>query len=240
MAAHGTVVGQPCKDVDMDSIPWSDWPTNLWGYSVGGDARVNFCVQALLVDGLRSPPFNRHPEGTGRIRQAGLTAELWDAWFRRTVLDGVLREAEGLWPAWKRSAEWPPSRELLNPPEARPQPALSLWDGSETVTEELSQLPWTEAPFADGRSWYRSRPTLTPEIRLHMGNRFAGGDPGALWDKLERFRGRVPHIWIYIVEYPAITYTVVEPAAIVLSHRIVLNPPIYHATVVAAFEALSN
>jgi hypothetical protein len=58
---------------------------DTWTYSTACDPDIDLCVWALRRDGLRVPPFDRHPEGDGRLRAAGLTADGWWAWFTTVV-----------------------------------------------------------------------------------------------------------------------------------------------------------
>lgn len=50
-----------------------------------GDA-IDFCVWVLEQDGLRVPPFDKHPDGDGSLQARGMTAENWLDWTRKTAL----------------------------------------------------------------------------------------------------------------------------------------------------------
>lgn len=197
----------------MDSIPWAEWPARRWGWSEGWHPDVDLCVQALVTDGLRVPPFDRHPAGSGRLVAAGLTVELWQEWLERVIERHVVWRAESAWPAWERSAEWPPSRA---PP---PPPAIDLWDGPEAVRDELRSisLPGDEeqAPLLR----YRNHELIRQEV--------------------VRFRGRVPHFWVFVVHYRALVHLAVRPAAIVMSERVWVNPPVYRGQLLQAVAELS-
>jgi len=208
-----------------DRIPWHEWPENLWGYGLttGGSA---FCVHALLTDGLVVTPFDRHSGGDGRLRAAGMTVELWRRWFERTVNEDVNCAAEMAWPAWRRSPEWPPSREILHAEGRPPRTPQELWDGPESVLAELTS---TSPPRLAG--------TQTSHV---MTARSRSGHPDPLWDELQRFRGRVPHFWIYVVKYPSIVTDVIPPAAIVMGDRVLSNPIIYRGMLMGALERLAQ
>jgi hypothetical protein len=46
-----------------------------WHWSGDALPPVAFCVRALVLDGLAVPPFDRHPDRDGRLREIGLDAE---------------------------------------------------------------------------------------------------------------------------------------------------------------------
>ena len=45
-----------------------DESTDRWFWSEDVNVAVDFCVPALRHDGLRVPPFDRHPDGDGTLR----------------------------------------------------------------------------------------------------------------------------------------------------------------------------
>ncbi|MEK6721555.1 MAG: hypothetical protein AABZ33_12950 [Chloroflexota bacterium] len=57
-----------------------------WYWSMDIELPVDFCVRALRHDGLRVSPFDQHPDGDGSLREKGLDAASWRAWFA-AVLD---------------------------------------------------------------------------------------------------------------------------------------------------------
>lgn len=65
--------------------------TDRWFWSEDVDVAVDFCVRALRHDGLRVPPFDRHPDGDGSLRALGLDTGSWRRW-----LDAVLERLERL------------------------------------------------------------------------------------------------------------------------------------------------
>jgi hypothetical protein len=66
------------------------------------------------------------------------------------------------------------------------------------------------------------------------------GHPDPLWEELQRFRGRVPAVWIYVVRYPSIVTDVIPPAAIVMGDRVLSNPIIYRGMLMGALERLAQ
>src|SRR5215831_7984107 len=198
----------------MDPIPWDDWPDRLWGFGMTTSGDVNFCVGALLRDGLRVAPFERHPEGDGRLRAAGMTWDHWRRWYERVVSDEVVREAQRLLRSGSPSS----------PSAGVARSTVELWDGPDTVRTELASMP------APGRPEDPPRDQLRP-IR---------GDPGdSLWSDLQQFRGRVPHFWVYLVRYPFIVADAIRPAAIVMSDRVPLNPALFSASLMNAVRRLA-
>ena len=75
-------------------------PTDRWFWSEDVDVAVDFCVRALRHDGLRVPPFDRHPDGDGSLRALGLDPGGWRRW-----LDAVLERLERL-DAHIRQPDW--------------------------------------------------------------------------------------------------------------------------------------
>jgi hypothetical protein len=73
-----------------------------------------------------------------------------------------------------------------------------------------------------------------------MTARSRSGHPDPLWDELQRFRGRVPHFWIYVVRYPSIVTDVIPPGAIVMGDRVLSNPIIYRGMLMGALERLAQ
>src|SRR5258708_30030096 len=61
-----------------------------WSCSVSFNPYVDFCIWVLEADGLRVPPFDKHPSGDGTLQAAGLHADEWWSWFK--VVDGCLSD----------------------------------------------------------------------------------------------------------------------------------------------------
>lgn len=209
----------------MNGIPWSEWPDRLWGYVIADQLQVSFCIHALVADGLKVGPWDRHRGGSGRLRAAGLTAELWEHWFESVVQEEVRRDAEVVWPAWERSTVWPPTRDALHAVDPPPKSALDLWAGPPEILEELRSIP--KPPEPSGTAPLDGAPSPS-------------GHPDPLWDELQRYRGRVPYFWVLVVQYPFMVAQALRPAAIVMSERVVLNPAIYRGTLFSALSDLAQ
>ena len=63
----------------------SDGRRDPWFWRFDLHVGVNFCVWALLADGLRVSPFDRHAGGDGALRAAGLTPEGWWTWLHAVL-----------------------------------------------------------------------------------------------------------------------------------------------------------
>src|SRR5207247_8185936 len=100
-----------------------------------------------------------------------------------------------------------------------------LWGGPEAVMRELAAMPGPRVPagppHTSGR--WRSRGVLDP-----------------LWRELQRFRGRVPHVWIRVVSYPFFVADPVPPACIVISDRVLLNPQVLRGMLLRSLEVLAK
>jgi hypothetical protein len=53
----------------------------------GFDRPCDFALWILQTDGLHVPPFDRHPEGNGKLQRLGMTAQQWV--FRMQCLDDM-------------------------------------------------------------------------------------------------------------------------------------------------------
>lgn len=78
----------------------------------GPGRETYFCVITLIRDGLRVPPFDRHPDGDGALRTLGLDATAWLAWVREVVvarrqLQGLFRSPPPVWFAWGNAPQTP-------------------------------------------------------------------------------------------------------------------------------------
>lgn len=56
-----------------------------WGFHIGFNIMVDFCVWVLEIDGLHVPPFDRHPDGNGTLRARGMDASAWQEWVAMVV-----------------------------------------------------------------------------------------------------------------------------------------------------------
>jgi len=60
--------------------------TPQWSLSADVNIGINFCVWALMIDGLQVAPFDVHPPGDGSLQKAGLHAQMWQSWFTEAVI----------------------------------------------------------------------------------------------------------------------------------------------------------
>src|SRR5438874_12844524 len=63
-----------------------------WTFRTSTDPNIDFCVWVLLEDGLRVPPFDRHADGSGFLRAAGLDRDSWTGWFIAEVQTANARQ----------------------------------------------------------------------------------------------------------------------------------------------------
>lgn len=74
--------------------------SSSWTVRHGFNMNVDFCMWLLEWDGLRVPPFDCHPDGTGELRAMGMIAENWDAWFHAIAeLPAFLSDPHTLYPS---------------------------------------------------------------------------------------------------------------------------------------------
>ncbi len=210
----------------MDDFPWRDEPGSQWGWHITTNPNVDFCVQALLADGLRVAPFDRHPAGDQHLQRAGLTPEQWLTWLASVCNEDARLQAELRWPSWRRSSEWPPSRESLNAILPAPRSALELWQGAEAVRAALVDL--YALPREHGSAEVPHPPAWRSDGLVNF---------QSLW---LRFLGRVPNFTIYVTHYPGVVVHTVPPASIVMGHRVVLNEAMFRPTVERALEELAR
>lgn len=197
-----------------------------WTVGTGHDPAADFCVWVLERDGLRAPPFDRHPGGDGRLRAAGMDADSWRAWLAAAV--AARRERGRL-----MAASWPPEFDALRrlEPEA-------VWPGNAAVGALLRQLApvyWRE--FHNDRSdaalagtpagAARDRAIAGAMERLREADDGGAGPVGTgpprepldrtLWDALLPFRDAIPgSLGIALVAYPGPLRLALPPSTLVL------------------------
>ncbi len=69
----------------------SEWPDRLWGYSIGDQPEVSFCIQALVADGLRVGPWGLHLGGSGALEPPDLPQSYGNIGSARTMAGGAER-----------------------------------------------------------------------------------------------------------------------------------------------------
>jgi hypothetical protein len=198
-----------------------------WTWSLSSSRPVEFCVWALVQDGLHVRPFDIHSSGHGRLRKAGMDAAGWMVWFEAVVnrdvedqerlrlgldLRGVEARPSGLPPALFYEFDPPTIAEQLEMKEAlRARTPPALWKGSVQVGELLDGL-WED---------YSSQPVLRR-------NRFPdpprdGEQPGSpeqhheLYGSMRELGPGLPSLHCYPVAYPALIVREVAPMALVVA-----------------------
>ena len=170
-------------------------------------SEIDFCVWVLIADGLRVPPFDAHPPGSGELRAAGLTAPEWQAWFRRVVaaqraLSQRVRAAGDL-------SRLTPGDKVILAREldaARPDNA---WTGAQAVRERLGPLWATYEP--EGEVWRRQVSDSNGPVDLNPRDR------GRLWRAVDHDRRAGGTLITYLVRYSAPVVDVHLPDTLVVT-----------------------
>jgi hypothetical protein len=170
-------------------------------------SEIDFCVWALIADGLRVPPFDVHPPGSGELQAAGLTAPEWQGWFRRVVtaqwaLSQEVRAAGDL------SRLTPGDRAALAHHLDAARPAAA-WAGAEAVRERLGPLWATYEP--EGEAWRRQVSDSNGPFDLSPRER------GRLWRAVDHDRHAGRTLVTYLVRYPAPVVDVHVPDMLVVA-----------------------
>jgi hypothetical protein len=181
--------------------------SGAWFWTESADPSVDFCIWALVGDGLRVPPFDGHPEGSGALRGAGLDAQAWRAWLHAVVgaQEALSRRMGAI--ADLTALTEPQRRGLEAAFEAAQGPAV--WAGAATVRAELDRLWAAYGPI--GEAWKRdAERDLRP-------SRLSGGKQRDRWRRLDAARGELASLSVYVVRYPLPALEVVPPAACVVA-----------------------
>jgi hypothetical protein len=183
--------------------------TQPWYLSQDTSEALDFCFHVLQEDGLPVPPFNRHPDGDGSLRAAGMTAESWQAWLM-DVLQG-LQEHKQAMQHWAQEQQAGVEQPMPSPDERLWQPALA-WSGHPTVGQRLQEL-WEQ--YQQNEKVNRG---LNREIRttLQM-RRHTGQKPVNVWATLRPYHQRIPPLKVYHIHYPGGVDLVVSPDTVLLS-----------------------
>lgn len=169
--------------------------TDRWFWSEDVNVAVDFCVRALRRDGLRIPPFDRHPDGDGTLRALGLRPASWRAWLRAILarlerLDTYVRQLD---PRADRDAIATVLRQLGRPD--------ALCPGTQTLRVRLEEL-WTEHEPLAG-AWKRA---MTDGHR-----RPPPAEARRLWQALRSYHTRLPTLRVYLVDYPTPVVMTIPP-----------------------------
>jgi hypothetical protein len=199
-----------------------------WHWSEDAFPPIDFCVYALLRDGLRVGSFDRHPEGDGTLRALGLDAGVWWHWVtelleQHTRLSRAIDALGAGRQDESRALGAAPAKVLRRPASACP--------GSDALKA------WLDALWADyepiGDAWKRSM-TGDGTARRRRGS---GADQRRQWRELMPFHDRLPTISVFLVAYPVPVIVPVPPVTCLIAP--VDDPAGYTRQVVAAAEALA-
>jgi hypothetical protein len=194
--------------------------TDRWQWSADLHEGINFCAWVLLQDGLRVPPFDRHPPGDGRLQAAGLEADAWRSWLTAVHGgDGPLRSTQL---GWAR-----PPQELGDEPYS---PTVH-WPAESAVGRRIRELWTSYRPH--GNEWKRSGASRA----LHLDARL-GLD---LWHALEPLHDRLPTLRVYVTEYPEPVSYLMPPVSVILgTNQGSVDQATYAAGVLRAAQELAR
>ena len=203
-----------------------------WTISTSTDPNVDFAVWVLRRDGLRAGAFDSHPDGDGRLRTAGLTAEMWIDWFeqivRTTSKEGdAVRDDPGAIrgdhiqrpdPLQLFFGTETPSVAEINRYRAslQAQTAAGRFAGQETVRRLLLEL-WPDYML-------RSRELAEGDFARHIVRQKALTEEEAealasrarrFWEDLQEYRP-LPPLHFYLVEYVKSVVSILPPASAVV------------------------
>lgn len=168
-----------------------------WFWSEDVDVAVDFCVRALRHDGLRVPPFDRHPDGDGSLRTVGLDPRGWRRWLD-TVLEGLERLDAHIRLPDRRAHP----RALAEIGQALGRPGGLCPCGPDLQTR-LDRLWAAHGPAAD--AWKRA---MTDKPGLA---RLAPTEAHRLWRSIEPFHARLPTLRVFLVDYPEPVVMTIPP-----------------------------
>jgi hypothetical protein len=212
-----------------------------WSCSVSFNPYVDFCIWILEADGLRVPPFDKHPSGDGPLQTAGLHAEEWWSWFK-VVVELQHQQAEAFQqPARSFTNEWwksvqekgglPQDRHseafkqhveaFRGPIQAQPNAFLpviaqahnppAVWTGNPAVGTRIAEL-WEQ---------YKSLSNTRRGWERGLGRRWSqakgDGTGEQLWNDLEPYRTRLDSLIIHLVAYSQPGECLVPPVSIILA-----------------------
>lgn len=187
---------------DSDVIDSGSTDSEFW-WGIDWAPEVDFAVWILQVDGLRVEPFVSHAVGSFRLSRLGLDADGWLSWVGEMVTRRFLNSALAIHHDFARTAWWQLVRDLS---QSRLDPASS-WRGSTELGSELGEL-WME--YANARD--RAQPPLGHDLR-QVGQATLVQE----WNKVQRFRGSLPMIQAFAINYPNRVVHPVRPAFALIS-----------------------
>jgi hypothetical protein len=176
-------------------------------WNQAAELEIDFCVWVLLADGLRVPPFDAHPGGSGHLQAAGLTTSGWRAWLERVLLAqaALSQQVRDIGDLTMMTAE---DKSVLVRLFERSRPP-NAWNGHDAVADRLRSL-WVEYQ-PEGEAWRRQARDEGGIADL------TSSDRGRLWRvvDLERTSGRT--LTTYLVRYPAAVVDVLPPDSLVVA-----------------------
>jgi hypothetical protein len=198
-----------------------------WSWEEDAFPPVAFCIRALVLDGLRVSPFDRHAEGDAELRKLGLDATLWHQWLnsilrqRATLSDlakvpGPERERDSAFQAARAAGE------ILRKPG-------SFCPGPIQLQARLDQLWEAYAPIGETWKWRVS------DVGKRVGS---GRQQRALWQALTPFQERLPTFSVLLVDYPKPTVMPLPPGACLIAPA--ADPEEYRRQVVGAARGLAT
>lgn len=203
---------------------------NPWGLRYGPDPTINFCFWVLLLDGLRVPPFDQHPDGDGSLRALGLTEASWQAWLLR-VIDPQQQEHDVEQLRQQAIAEYlkvshlPDVEHLAQQYRAEQlklskEPPLPLvpefyfyhasWRGNEAIRNRLIELQ-----DAYKQVYCHYEMLCSDLIRAWDKEERRAGI--RLYDELKPYHTRIPPLTIHFVEYDSPLDYLVFPATLIMT-----------------------
>lgn len=197
-----------------------------WYWSEDAFPPVSFCVRALVLDGLAVPPFNRHADGDGALRQLGLDAEVWREWVASVLRQHATIGEHG------RALGTPDARGPLRERARAAAEVLrlpgSFCPGPVELREHLDDLFTDYAPA--GEDWKRR---MSGVPRLHGSPR----QQRALWKALTRFHDRPAPLSVFLVEYTEPVVMPLPPATCLIAPE--QDPEGYGRQMISAATALA-
>ncbi len=184
--------------------------SDQWHWSSDAFPPVAFCVRALVLDGLMVPPFDRHPDGDGGLREFGLDAETWSAWLaavlrqHATIDDRAdARRARVSGTDARRGRGAPHPGLCLSRPRHAPKATRrsSSWiqavrGGLEAADVGCASPPRLRSPAAGTLERPRTVPRSPPDARGLPGPLRRARDDAAAAERLPyRTRGRSRGVW---------------------------------------------
>ena len=198
-----------------------------WTFTEDFHVGVNFCVWVLRLDGLHVGPFTQHPDGDGKLRNAGLTARGWLEWVSRII--GYDQQVRGR----DITAIRPGRKYDLK----RAHDPVGAWFGPTAVRGELSSL-WIE--YEPGASAWRLN--NIQEVRKAHGLGIKPDEYRKLWATLTQYQSKLPGLRIFLVDYPSVVLQPIPPisAVVGMGERWYRDSQVHASTIINAAQLLTS